>query len=70
MNAAEVSNFRRQIYCASILLFHEDARDPRRTVYMLEIKGVAFLWHMVRCIMSVLLLIGEGREQPEVVLDM
>lgn len=70
MNVAEVSNFRRQIYYASILLFHEDTRDPRRTVYMLEIKGVAFLWHMVRCIMSVLLLIGEGREQPEVVLDM
>lgn len=70
MNIAEVSNFRREVYCASILPFHEDKQDPRRSVFMLEIRGVAFLWHMVRCIMSVLLLIGEGKEQPEVVLDL
>lgn len=33
----------------------------------LEIRGKAFLWHQIRCIMAVLLLIGEGSEQPEVV---
>jgi tRNA U38,U39,U40 pseudouridine synthase TruA len=43
-----------------------DSDDPE-AVYMLEIKGIAFLWHMVRCIMAVLLLVGEGREQPQVV---
>lgn len=36
----------------------------------LEIRGKAFLWHQIRCIMSVLLLIGEGLEQPETVLEL
>ena len=36
-------------------------------VYILEIRGVAFLWHMVRCIMAVLLLVGEGAEDPGIV---
>jgi tRNA pseudouridine38/39 synthase len=70
MNIAEVSNFQREVYYAKIVLFKEDKTDPRRSVYMLEIKGVAFLWHMVRCIMSVLLLIGELKEKPAVVLEL
>jgi hypothetical protein len=32
---------------------------------MLEITGIAFLWHMVRCIVSILFLIGDG-EDPEI----
>ena len=34
---------------------------------MLQITGIAFLWHMVRCIMAVLFMVGEGLEQPDVV---
>jgi len=41
--------------------------DGPDVVYMLEIKGIAFLWHMVRCIMAVLFMVGEGLEKPEVV---
>ena len=44
-----------------------DLVDGPDTMYMLEIKGIAFLWHMVRCIMAVLFMVGEGLEQPEVV---
>ncbi|KAG0429987.1 hypothetical protein HPB47_023101 [Ixodes persulcatus] len=33
----------------------------------LEIVGQAFLWHQVRCIVAVLLLVGQGLEEPEVV---
>lgn len=36
-------------------------------MHMLEIRANAFLWHQIRCIMTVLLLIGEGKEQPEVI---
>jgi tRNA U38,U39,U40 pseudouridine synthase TruA len=36
-------------------------------VYMLEISGIAFLWHMVRAIMAVLFMVGEGLEAPSVV---
>ena len=30
------------------------------------ISGKAFLWHQIRCIMAVLLLIGQGKESPQV----
>ena len=36
-------------------------------VYMLEITGLAFLWHMVRCIMSVLFLVGYRLEDPDII---
>ena len=41
--------------------------DDTEDVYMLEISGLAFLWHMVRCVMSVLFLVGYNREEPEIV---
>jgi tRNA pseudouridine38/39 synthase len=36
----------------------------------LEIKGSAFLWHMIRCIVSVLMMVGQERESPEVVKEL
>jgi len=39
-------------------------------VYMLEISGLAFLWHMVRCIMTVLFMVGSGLEEPTIVSDL
>lgn len=39
-------------------------------MYMLEIRANAFLWHQIRCIMAVLLLIGEGKEQAEVISEL
>jgi tRNA pseudouridine38/39 synthase len=39
-------------------------------VYMLEISGLAFLWHMVRCIMSILFMVGAGLEEPGIVTDL
>lgn len=32
----------------------------------LEIKGSAFLWHMIRCIVAILLLVGQKRESPDI----
>ncbi|XP_059607543.1 tRNA pseudouridine(38/39) synthase [Phlebotomus argentipes] len=43
--------------------------DPHDMVF-LEIHSNAFLWHQIRCIMSVLLLIGLEKEQPEVVREL
>ena len=34
------------------------------------IKGSAFLWHQVRCIMSILFLIGNGQEEIELINEM
>ena len=33
----------------------------------IKIEGSAFLWHQVRCIATVLFLVGLGREKPDVV---
>lgn len=33
----------------------------------MQICGHAFLWHQVRCMVHVLFMIGEGREEPEVI---
>lgn len=33
----------------------------------LEIKGSAFLWHMIRCIVAILMLVGKQREAPEII---
>ena len=46
-----------------------DDSDPRDVCYI-EIVGQAFLWHQIRCIMSVLFLIGRGLERPSVVKDL
>ncbi len=67
MNIGEVSNFKRRVYSAQILEFSKNTVEPDRSVYMLEIEGVAFLWHMVRCCMAVLSLVGEGKEAPSIV---
>ena len=38
--------------------------------YVCIIKGSAFLWHQVRCIMQILFLIGEGLEDVELINEM
>ena len=37
---------------------------------MAIIKGSAFLWHQVRCMMAVLFLIGRGIEKEEVIKEL
>ncbi|XP_003740926.1 tRNA pseudouridine(38/39) synthase [Galendromus occidentalis] len=34
------------------------------------IRSNAFLWHQIRCIVAVLLLVGEGKESPSIVSDL
>uniref|UniRef100_A0A182Q2G0 tRNA pseudouridine synthase n=1 Tax=Anopheles farauti TaxID=69004 RepID=A0A182Q2G0_9DIPT len=36
----------------------------------LQLRGKAFLWHQVRCIMAILLLVGQGKEAPGVVKEL
>lgn len=39
-------------------------------MYYLEIQANAFLWHQIRCIMAVLLLVGQKREQPSIITEL
>lgn len=38
--------------------------------FEVELKGTAFLWHQVRCIMSILFLVGQKLERPEIIQDL
>ena len=74
LDVANVTNFRRDIYSAEIKKadfvsrhMGSEENDDSLTIYMLEIKGIAFLWHMVRCIMAILTLVGERAESPSIV---
>jgi len=45
---------------------HSSPRD----MCHIEIVGQAFLWHQIRCIMSILFHIGRGQESPELVKEL
>ena len=61
-----VTNFTRRIQAFSVERPAAGA-DPTRTVCALDVRGHAFLYHQVRCMASVLFMVGEGKEEPEVV---
>jgi tRNA pseudouridine38/39 synthase len=49
---------RRDIYSAQIRPFDDSAADSSNAVWFFEVRGIAFLWHMGRCIMAVLFMVG------------
>lgn len=65
MDVEKVYNFERIIHAAEIV---ECPDDPN--VCYLQIHGQAFLWHQIRCIASILFLIGQGLEEPSVVKEL
>ncbi|KAL4559073.1 hypothetical protein LXL04_031206 [Taraxacum kok-saghyz] len=61
MDAANVHNYMRRI--TSFNIFPCNQSDE---LLFIKIKGSAFLWHQVRCMVAVLFLIGQGLESPQV----
>ncbi|XP_077499507.1 tRNA pseudouridine(38/39) synthase isoform X1 [Amblyomma americanum] len=47
-----------------------DGCEDGYRLFCLEIVGQAFLWHQVRCIVAVLLLVGQRLEEPQVILEL
>lgn len=64
-----VVNYIRRIDHAVIKLATKHETEDFDMFYF-EIKGSAFLWHMIRCIVAVLMLIGEEKESPDVIKDL
>jgi len=60
-----VVNYRRRIIRASVRCL--DTSSSAYTMCVAEIEGKAFLWHQIRCIMSILFLVGQGKEPASVV---
>ncbi|XP_066349710.1 uncharacterized protein [Miscanthus floridulus] len=65
MDAANVSKYRRRI--TEFTISACDRRSNNHELCSMMIKGTAFLWHQVRCMVAVLFLIGQGLESPSVV---
>lgn len=63
----------RQILSAEITDCDSSAGDTSSNPYDLlcvTISARGFLWHQIRCILSLLFLVGEGKEQPDLIRDM
>uniref|UniRef100_A0ABD2XFS0 Pseudouridine synthase I TruA alpha/beta domain-containing protein n=1 Tax=Trichogramma kaykai TaxID=54128 RepID=A0ABD2XFS0_9HYME len=66
-----VTSFIRNVKDASVTCI--DSGEKKVSGYdmcELSIKSNAFLWHQIRCIMGILLLIGERNEKPEVIKEL
>ncbi|OXU24382.1 hypothetical protein TSAR_014354 [Trichomalopsis sarcophagae] len=67
-----VVNFFRNLVNAQVTCIKRE--DPEKIsgydMCELSIKSNAFLWHQIRCIMGILLLIGREQEKPEVITDL
>ncbi|XP_058477445.1 tRNA pseudouridine(38/39) synthase [Solea solea] len=64
-----VLQFQRTILSASVKPAQpqQDASTDQYDLFTFEIKGLAFLYHQVRCMMALLLLIGQKLEAPEII---
>ncbi|OVA08112.1 Pseudouridine synthase I [Macleaya cordata] len=65
MDAVNVHNYRRHITSFEISTCDERSEDSQ--LWAMTIKGSAFLWHQVRCMVAVLFMIGQGLESPSVI---
>ena len=65
-----VVTFERAIQSAKIIPTTTLEGESPCDMFYLELVGKAYLWHQVRCIMAILLLVGQRNEQPEIVRDL
>ncbi|KAJ2723839.1 pseudouridine synthase deg1 [Coemansia sp. Benny D115] len=71
--AKQISNFERTVLSIDItrvpqsVPFVGDGQAAEGRWWQLELRGTAFLWHQVRCMMSVLFMVGQGIESPDII---
>ncbi|KAJ1976586.1 pseudouridine synthase deg1 [Dimargaris xerosporica] len=63
----EVVNYQRTVLEMDITPVDSDGTVAPATWYQVDLRGSAFLWHQVRCMMSVLFAVGQGLEEPSVI---
>ena len=75
MDCVNVWNFKREILSCRIFEASPSIRfqnckfeeNNTRRVFAFEVRGSGFLWHQVRCLIAVLLMVGQRLERPDVV---
>lgn len=66
-----VVNFERRIIDATVSVKQNDCtQNSGYDMCELKITSHAFLWHQIRCLMGVLLLVGKEKEKPEIILKL
>ncbi|KAJ2708158.1 pseudouridine synthase deg1 [Coemansia spiralis] len=71
--AKQIQNFERVVFSIEInpvapqVPFVGDGAHPMGRWWQLELRGTAFLWHQVRCMMAILFIVGQGLEAPDIV---
>ena len=67
-----VTNFRRSVLSVAVqpAVQQADHRDQPGSIWEFEVAGTAFLYHQVRCMVAVLFLVGEGKENPSIVAEL
>lgn len=66
MDIEHVTHFNRHITSFTIVQENDVCAEGKRLCYF-RIEGSAFLWHQVRCMVAVLMMVGEGKESSQVV---
>lgn len=75
MDVEKTTNFERTMFEVEVRRLHDDdpVCDPASdaevdfTKYYFFVRGQAFLWHQIRCMVAVLFQVGLGLEKPEIV---
>ncbi|CAH1159676.1 unnamed protein product [Phaedon cochleariae] len=62
-----VTEFIRNISAINIEPVCDQNIDDGYSIYMIAIRSKAFLWHQIRCIMGILFLIGQNKEEPNLI---
>ncbi|CAG8650627.1 20789_t:CDS:2 [Cetraspora pellucida] len=66
--AKQIDNFERTILHLGIDLVQDQQNfTTTEEFYVFDLKGTAFLWHQVRCMMAILFLVGQKLEDPSIV---
>ena len=60
-------NFMRRIYNFSVEPVQTNQSNDKLSMWMCVIRGSAFLWHQVRCMMAVLFMIGRGEDNDSII---
>ncbi|KAK9824843.1 hypothetical protein WJX81_005826 [Elliptochloris bilobata] len=67
VDVSKPASYRRRILEADVLDLQASGPAGASSMLALHLRGTAFLWHQVRCIAAVLLLVGRGLEAPGVI---
>eukprot|EP00658_Telonema_sp_P-2_P033415 TRINITY_DN24531_c0_g2_i5.p1 TRINITY_DN24531_c0_g2~~TRINITY_DN24531_c0_g2_i5.p1 ORF type:complete len:385 (-),score=80.03 TRINITY_DN24531_c0_g2_i5:192-1346(-) len=70
-DVSNVTHFNREILQAAIVETSMQARDdPQYQTCYFEVRGTAFLYHQVRCMMALLFMVGHKQEPPSLISQM